>query len=115
MEELDRSKARGLGKLQAAVAIPRHGGAEGYRPPQAVYARLQWLGRALIWLGLSPRGAVTLDAPGRRSSVVSRIDLARLDHEGQRYMFSMAGQAQGVRNLGAAGGWDPKHASRARR
>lgn len=106
--KLDRPRAgrlrRGLRTLRVAVAAPRYGGAGRYRPPPLVYARLQWLGHALTRLRLSPRYVVTLEVPGRRSGVVRRTNLVLLDHDGEQYLLSLAGQSQWARNVGAAGG-----------
>lgn len=102
--QLDRPRAGRLRRLRSAVAVPRYGGAGQYRPPPPVYARLQWLGHALTRLRLSPRNVVTLEVPGRRSGVVRRTNLLLLDHDGEQYLLSLAGQSQWVRNVRAADG-----------
>ncbi|EME64115.1 Zn-dependent oxidoreductase [Rhodococcus ruber BKS 20-38] len=102
--QLDRPRAGRLRRLRTAVAAPRYGGAGPYRPPPPLYARLQWIGHALTRLRLSPRSVVTLEVPGRRSGVVRRTNLVLLDHDGEQYLLSLAGQSQWARNVRAAGG-----------
>jgi hypothetical protein len=75
-----------------------------YRPPPRLYSRLQWLGHLLTALGLSPAYVVTLQVPGRRSGVVRRTNLVLARHEGQRYLVSLTGESEWVRNVRAAGG-----------
>ena len=87
-----------------AGLLPRYSGTDRYRPPPRWYARLQWLGFALTWLGLSPRYVVTLEVPGRRSGVIRRTNLVLLDHDGAQYLVALAGESQWVRNVRAAGG-----------
>jgi hypothetical protein len=65
-----------------------------YRPPPRLYARLQWLGLALTWLGLSPRGVVTLEVPGRRSGVIRRTNLLLATHAGQGDLVALAGESE---------------------
>jgi deazaflavin-dependent oxidoreductase (nitroreductase family) len=84
--------------------LPRYATSDRYRPPPRLYARLQWLGLALTWLGLSPRGVVTLEVPGRRSGVIRRTNLLLATHDGQGYLVALAGESQWVRNVRAAGG-----------
>jgi deazaflavin-dependent oxidoreductase (nitroreductase family) len=84
--------------------LPRYSGSDRYRPPPRWYSRLQWLGFALTWLGLSPRYVVTLEVPGRRSGVIRRTNLVLLDHDGERYLVALAGESEWVRNVRAAGG-----------
>ena len=84
--------------------LPRYSGSERYRPPPRLYARLQWLGFALTWLGLSPRYVVTLEVPGRRSGVIRKTNLVLLEHDGEGYLVALAGESEWVRNVRAAGG-----------
>jgi deazaflavin-dependent oxidoreductase (nitroreductase family) len=84
--------------------LPRYSGSDRYRPPPRLYARLQWLGFALTWLGLSPRQVVTLEVPGRRSGVIRRTNLLLAEHDRERYLVALAGESQWVRNVRAAGG-----------
>jgi glyoxylase-like metal-dependent hydrolase (beta-lactamase superfamily II) len=84
--------------------LPRYATSDRYRPPPRLYARLQWLGLALTWLGLSPRGVVTLEVPGRRSGVIRRTNLLLTEHDGERYLVALAGESEWVRNARATGG-----------
>jgi deazaflavin-dependent oxidoreductase (nitroreductase family) len=84
--------------------VPRYSGSGRYRPPPRWYTRLQWLGFALTWLGLSPSYVVTLEVPGRRSGRIRRTNLVLLDHDGAQYLVALAGESQWVRNVRAAGG-----------
>ncbi|MGY1616194.1 nitroreductase/quinone reductase family protein [Geodermatophilus sp. SYSU D00691] len=79
-------------------------GAQRYRPPPRLYARLQWLGHALTALGLSPGYVVTLEVPGRRSGALRRTTLVLARHEGRGYLVSLTGESEWVRNARAAGG-----------
>jgi deazaflavin-dependent oxidoreductase (nitroreductase family) len=47
---------------------------------------------------------VTLEVPGRRSGAVRRTNLVQARHEGQRYLVSLTGESEWVRNARAAGG-----------
>jgi deazaflavin-dependent oxidoreductase (nitroreductase family) len=76
-------------------------------------ARPGLLARAMNWASavqfsagvLSPRGAVTMEVPGRRSGRLIRVPVAVADYEGQRYLVSMLGEdANWVRNVRANGG-----------
>jgi deazaflavin-dependent oxidoreductase (nitroreductase family) len=84
--------------------VPRYSSSDRYRPPPRWYARLQWLGFALTWLGLSPRQVVTLEVPGRRSGVIRRTNLVLAEHDGGRYLVALVGESEWVRNVRAAGG-----------
>jgi deazaflavin-dependent oxidoreductase (nitroreductase family) len=84
--------------------VPRYSSSGRYRPPPRWYTRLQWLGFALTWLGLSPGYVVTLEVPGRRSGVIRRTNLVLLNHDGEQYLVALAGESQWVRNVRAAGG-----------
>jgi hypothetical protein len=84
--------------------VPRYSTSERYRPPPRPYARLQWLGFALTWLGLSPRYVVTLEVPGRSSGAIRRTNLVLLEHDGEQYLVALAGESQWVRNVRAAAG-----------
>jgi deazaflavin-dependent oxidoreductase (nitroreductase family) len=84
--------------------VPRYSGNGRYRPPPRWYARLQWLGFALTWLGLSPGYVITLEVPGCRSGVIRRTNLVLLNHDTEQYLVALAGESQWVRNVRAAGG-----------
>ena len=54
---------------------------------------------------LSPRRAVTLEVPGRRTGRLISFPVVVADYEGQRYLVSMLGNdASWVHNVRAAGG-----------
>lgn len=54
---------------------------------------------------LSPRRAVTLEVPGRRTGRLLEVPVVVADVDGERYLVAMLGQrAQWVRNVRAAGG-----------
>jgi deazaflavin-dependent oxidoreductase (nitroreductase family) len=93
------NRRRGLQGL-----LPSYSGSARYRPPPRWYSRLQWLGFALTWLGLSPRYVVTLEVPGRRSGVIRRTNLVLLEYDGEQYLVALAGESEWVRNVRAAGG-----------
>jgi glyoxylase-like metal-dependent hydrolase (beta-lactamase superfamily II) len=78
--------------------------ASRYRPPPRLYARLQWLGHLLTRLGMSPGYVVTLEVPGRRTGVIRRTNLVQAEHGGERYLVSLTGESEWVRNVRAAGG-----------
>lgn len=88
-------------RLRLPLADP---GAGRYRRPPRWYSRMQWLGHALTFLGLTPRYVVTLEVPGRRSGVIRRTNLVRAEHEGEGYLVSLTGESEWVRNVRAAGG-----------
>ena len=94
-------RRRRLERLLVPVGNPA---SDRYRPPPRLYSRLQWLGHALTWLGLSPAFVVTLEVPGRRSGVLRRSNLVLAEHEGERYLVSLTGESEWVRNVAAAGG-----------
>ena len=84
--------------------VPCYSSSGRYRPPPRWYARLQWLGFALTWLGLSPDYVITLEVPGRRSGVIRRTNLVLLNHDTEQYLVALAGESQWVGNVRAAGG-----------
>jgi deazaflavin-dependent oxidoreductase (nitroreductase family) len=72
-----------------------------------------WLARAMNWMSavqfsagvLSPKRAVTLEVPGRRTGRLIEVPVAVTDYAGERYLVSMLGKdANWVRNVRAAGG-----------
>lgn len=75
-----------------------------YRRPPATCLRLQWLGPLLTSRGLSPRHVVTLEVPGRTSGLIRRTTLVRIEHGGEGFLVSLAGESEWVRNVRAAGG-----------
>lgn len=75
-----------------------------YRRPPALYRRLQWLGVSLASCGIVPEFVVVLEVRGRRTGRTRRTVLAQASHEGERYLVSLAGESEWVRNVRAAGG-----------
>jgi len=49
-------------------------------------------------------GAATLAVAGRKTGATQRIPVVPVEHSGARYLVSMRGEAEWVRNLRAAGG-----------
>lgn len=74
------------------------------RPPQLYQAIQSRLGPACTRLGIGPGYAVTLEVPGRRTGVIRSTTLVRVDHDGEQYLVSLAGESQWVRNVRAANG-----------
>jgi len=76
-----------------------------YRRPPETYRRVSGrLGPLLTSAGLSPRDVITLEVPGRRSGVVRRTVMVRVDYDGDHYVVALAGESDWVRNVRAAGG-----------
>ncbi|MGD0985545.1 MAG: nitroreductase/quinone reductase family protein [Acidimicrobiales bacterium] len=75
-----------------------------YRPPPALYRRLQWIGLRTTALGLSPRDVVVLEVPGRVSGVIRGTVLVRVVHGGEHHLVALAGESEWVRNARAAQG-----------
>ena len=76
-----------------------------YRPPPGLYRELsRRLGPAATSLGLVPKDVITLEVPGRRSGVIHRTTMVRAGCNGGRYVVSLAGESDWVRNVRAAGG-----------
>lgn len=75
-----------------------------YRRPPDAYLHLQWLAPILTSLGISPKYVVNLEVPGRRSGLIHRTTLVQVTDNSERYLVSLAGESQWVRNLRAADG-----------
>jgi deazaflavin-dependent oxidoreductase (nitroreductase family) len=75
-----------------------------YRRTPRLYQRLQPVGWLLTRLGLSPGYAVVLEVPGRRTGVIRRTQLVRVDLDGEHCLVSLSGESEWVRNVRAAGG-----------
>lgn len=111
-----RGTAEALDALVLVPEVTRLRGSQGffravryaepgrYRRPPRAYLSLQWLGPLLTTLNLSPRFAITLEVPGRRSGVVHRTTLVETDVEGERYLVALGGESEWVRNVRAAEG-----------
>jgi deazaflavin-dependent oxidoreductase (nitroreductase family) len=90
---------------QTVVVHPQDYSARtAYRRPAAWYLRGQGLGVFLTSHGLAPRGAVTLEVKGRLSGKPRRTPVLLIGSGGHRYLVSLAGESEWVRNLRAAGG-----------
>ena len=75
-----------------------------YRRPPTTYLRLQWLGYVLTSWAIVPKNVVNLDVPGRRSGVIRRTTLLRVEHAGEYFLVALAGESEWVRNVRAAAG-----------
>jgi F420H(2)-dependent quinone reductase len=77
----------------------------GGRPGRLAKA-MNWVSAVQFSAGLlSPRRAVTLEVPGRRTGRLISFPLVVADYEGERYLVSMLGNdANWVHNVRAAGG-----------
>jgi deazaflavin-dependent oxidoreductase (nitroreductase family) len=67
----------------------------------------RWLSAAYVWwasLGLPPRRQVGLEVRGRKSGQPHRIPVVVATVDGERYLVSMVGEKEWVRNVRAAGG-----------
>src|SRR5258708_20383695 len=73
----------------------------GSRPPRRNIARVNRMVARLAVLGLTPRNAVALEVPGRKSGRLRRTSLVVAEHAGSRYLVSLAGESQWVRNVRA--------------
>jgi hypothetical protein len=73
----------------------------GYRPPRRNIARVNRMVARLAVLGLTPRYTVALEVPGRKSGRLRRTSLVVAEHEGSRYLVSLAGESEWVRNVRA--------------
>ena len=74
-----------------------------YRRPPTTYLLLQWLGHLLTSWAIVPKN-VDLDVPGRRSGVIRRTTLLRVEHAGEYFLVALAGESEWVRNVRAAAG-----------
>lgn len=75
-----------------------------YRPPPPLHRLLSGAVGILAARGLSPANTVALEVRGRRSGQLRRTAVVWVDHEGRRYLVSLAGESEWVRNVRAAGG-----------
>jgi deazaflavin-dependent oxidoreductase (nitroreductase family) len=75
-----------------------------YRPPPKLHRLLNRGVAALAARGWTPANTVTLEVRGRRSGQIRRTAVVSVDHEGRRYLVSLAGESEWVRNVRAAGG-----------
>ncbi|AKN18839.2 hypothetical protein MHAE_06879 [Mycobacterium haemophilum DSM 44634] len=75
-----------------------------YRPPPMLHRLLSSAVGVLAAWGYSPANTVALEVPGRRSGRVRRTAVVFVRHEGRRYLVSLGGESQWVRNVRAAAG-----------
>ena len=75
-----------------------------YRRPPAWDRAINRIAARLAALGLTPRNTVTLVVRGRRSGEPRSKALTCASYQGDRYLVSLAGESEWVRNVRAAGG-----------
>jgi deazaflavin-dependent oxidoreductase (nitroreductase family) len=73
----------------------------GYRPPRRNIARVNRMVACLAVLGLTPKNTVALEVAGRKSGRRRRTSLVVAEHAGGRYLVSLAGESEWVRNVRA--------------
>jgi len=71
------------------------------RPSRQWRAFLNGLAAALAAVGLSPRDTVVLEMPERRTGRFRRTLVVSAEYEGSRYLVSLLGEAEWVRNIRA--------------
>ena len=74
-----------------------------YRPPTRLVGHVNRLVARLAVLGLTPRNTVALEVPGRRTGEPRRTALVSVAYAGNRYLVSLPGESEWVRNVRAAG------------
>ena len=74
-----------------------------YRPPHRHIALVNRAVARLASMGLTPKNTVSLEVPGRRSGRVRRTSVVVAELEGCRYLVSLAGESEWVRNVRANG------------
>jgi F420H(2)-dependent quinone reductase len=75
-----------------------------YRPPPTLHRLLSSAIAVLAARGWCPTNTVALEVPGRLSGRVRRTAVVFVDYEDRRYLVSLAGESQWVRNIRAAAG-----------
>ena len=78
--------------------------ARRYRPPPVLHRLLSSTVAALAAHGFSPANTVALEVVGRRSGRLRRTAVVLVDHQGQRFIVSLGGESEWVRNVRAAAG-----------
>ena len=78
--------------------------ARRYRPPPVLHRLLSSAVAALAAHGFSPANTVALEVLGRRSGRLHRSAVVVVDHRGQRFIVSLGGESEWVRNVRAAAG-----------
>jgi deazaflavin-dependent oxidoreductase (nitroreductase family) len=84
------------------IAMPYRDAAT-YRPPRPWVARVNRAAGRLAAFGLSPRNTVSVEVPGRKTGRPRRTALVLAQYDGDRYLVSLAGEAEWVRNVRANG------------
>lgn len=72
--------------------------------PSAVSRRINQAVSWLASLGLTPSDTVTIEVRGRRSGQLRSCVVTWVEHAGARYVVSLAGESDWVRNARAAAG-----------
>jgi len=85
------------------VSVMPYRDAVTYRPPRPWAARINRTAARLAAFGLSPRNTVSLEVPGRKTGRPRRTALVWAQCDGNRYLVSLAGEAEWVRNVRANG------------
>ncbi|HUB57008.1 MAG TPA: nitroreductase family deazaflavin-dependent oxidoreductase [Mycobacterium sp.] len=75
-----------------------------YRPPPILHRLLSSAVAALAAHSISPRNTVALEVFGRRSGRLRRTAVVVVDHDGRRFVVSLGGESEWVRNVRAAAG-----------
>lgn len=86
-----------------------------YRPPSRGVACINRLVALLAAVGASPADTVALEVRGRRSGRLRRTAVVWAEVDGRRYLVSLPGEGQWVRNVRAAGGEAVLRRGRSRR
>ena len=74
-----------------------------YRRPRGRIAFVNRVVARLAALGLTPKNTISLEVPGRRTGRVRRTSLVVAELGGCRYLVSLAGESEWVRNVRANG------------
>ena len=74
-----------------------------YRRPRGRIAFVNRVVASLAALGLTPKNTISLEVPGRRTGRVRRTSLVVAELAGCRYLVSIAGESEWVRNVRANG------------
>ena len=75
-----------------------------YRPPPMLHQLLSNAVGLLAAWGWSPANTVALEVPGRRSGRIRRTAVVFVEYEGCRFLVSLGGESEWVRNVRAAAG-----------
>jgi hypothetical protein len=75
----------------------------GGRPDRFAKLQNDWSARVFA-AGIWPRRAAALEVRGRTSGRTVRLPVVIAEHDGERFLVSMLGEANWVRNVRAAGG-----------